>query len=222
MIVLRQVHSAYPGEYMKYLKMLSALALTASAAALNPSRALSQGMEAVPARAPGEGEGPYPVLVIRGATLVNGTGAPPMGPVDITIKGNRIAAIDAAGTPGLPLSPEREPRGATREIDAAGMTVLPGFVDVHGHNGDPQKAPNATYGYKLWLAHGVTSVMGVPFYFGDRRAIDEAARSAGNRITAPRLFPYAVIGDLWDGGEIDTPDQARASAQNSSIRNRPP
>ena len=51
------------------------------------------------------------------------------------------------------------------------MTVLPGFVDVHGHNGDPQKAPNATYGYKLWLAHGVTSVLGVPFYFGDPRGL---------------------------------------------------
>ena len=49
------------------------------------------------------------------------------------------------------------------------MYVLPGFVDVHGHNGDPDKAPNASYGYKLWLAHGVTSVRGVPFYFGDPR-----------------------------------------------------
>jgi N-acyl-D-aspartate/D-glutamate deacylase len=39
--------------------------------------------------------------------------------------------------------------------------VLPGFVDVHGHNGDPEKAPNASYGYRLWLAHGVTTVRGV-------------------------------------------------------------
>ena len=41
------------------------------------------------------------------------------------------------------------------------MYVLPGFIDTHGHNGDPDKAPNATYGYRLWLAHGVTTVRGV-------------------------------------------------------------
>ena len=196
---------------MKFFSGFLALAVLASTALATASPARAQSMETVPPRAAGEGEGPYPTLVIRGATLVNGTGAPPLGPVDITIKGNRIAAIDAAGTPGLPLDANREPRGATREIDATGMTVLPGFVDVHGHNGDPQTAPNATYGYKLWLAHGVTSVMGVPFYFGDaRRPIDEAALSSANRIVAPRLYPYAVIGDLWDGGAIDSPEQARA------------
>ncbi|MEO7655078.1 MAG: amidohydrolase family protein, partial [Sphingomicrobium sp.] len=159
---------------------------------------------------PDEGGGPYSLLVIRGANLVDGTGAPPLGPVDITIKGNRITAIDAAGTPGMPLRADREPRGAALEIDASGMTVLPGFIDVHGHDGDVNKAPNASYAYKLWLAHGVTSVMGIPFYFGEpRRALDEAALSASNRIVAPRLYPYAVIGDLWDGGAIDSPEQAR-------------
>jgi hypothetical protein len=40
--------------------------------------------------------------------------------------------IRGAGTPGLPLRAEREPRDAAREIDASGMYVLPGFVDTHG------------------------------------------------------------------------------------------
>lgn len=94
--------------------------LAASPLAAQPSPT----MQPVPDRRAGEGEGPYRKLVIRGATLIDGSGAPPRGPVDIVIEGNRIAAIRGAGTPGLPLAANREPRDAVREIDAAGMYVL--------------------------------------------------------------------------------------------------
>src|SRR5881397_2689707 len=46
-----------------------------------------------PNRAPGEGFGPYQTMVVRGAMLIDGTGGPPRGPVDIVVNGNRIAAI---------------------------------------------------------------------------------------------------------------------------------
>ena len=167
-------------------------------------------MQQVPARAAGEGDGPYRKLVIRGAMLIPGDGSPPLGPVDIVIQGNRIAEVNAAGTPGLPLEAGRDPKDADREIDATGMYVFPGLIDTHGHNGDPVKAPNATYGYKLWLAHGVTSVRGVPFYFGDvAQTMGDRRRSAENTIVAPRLFPYAALGDAWNGGAIDGPQKAR-------------
>ena len=91
------------------------------------------------------------------------------------------------------------------------MYVLPGFVDTHGHNGDPAKAPNATYGYRLWLAHGVTTVRGVALYFGQNNmSLSDRQRSAANTIVAPRLFAYMALGDAWSGGEVITPDQARA------------
>jgi hypothetical protein len=64
----------------------------------------ARGMEPVPERRADEGQGPYSKLVIRGATLIDGSGAPPRGPVDIVIEGNRIAEIRGAGTPGLPCS----------------------------------------------------------------------------------------------------------------------
>ncbi|HEV2747753.1 MAG TPA: amidohydrolase family protein [Allosphingosinicella sp.] len=167
-------------------------------------------MTPVPARGPGEGEGPFRRLVIRGAMLIDGSGAPPRGPVDIVVEGNRVRKVSGAGTPGLPLPADREPRDFDREIDAAGMYVLPGFVDTHGHNGDPGKAPNASYGYKLWLAHGVTSVRGVSFYWGkDNMSLLDKRRSADNSIVAPRLFAYAVLGDGWDGGDVDSPERAR-------------
>ena len=185
-----------------------ALALAAGPAAVAQDRG---GMERVPDRQPGEGEGPYNRLVIRNAMMIEGSGQPPRGPVDIVISGNRIESIRGAGTPGLPVRPNRPPNDADREIDATGMTVMPGFVDVHGHNGDPDKANNATYGYRLWLAHGVTTVRGVGLYFGVNNAsLDDRRRSAANTIVAPRLFAYCAVGDCWPNGDVRTPEQGRA------------
>ncbi len=168
-------------------------------------------MERVPDREPGEGAGPYRRLVIRSAMLIDGSGAPARGPVDIVIAGNRIESIRPAGNPGLPMRENREPRDADHEIDANGMYVMPGFVDTHGHNGDPDKAPNATYGYRLWLAHGVTTVRGVGLYFGrNNMSLSDRQRSRDNSIVAPRLFAYLSLGDGWDNGPVTTPEQARA------------
>ena len=92
-----------------------------------------------PARA--EGDGPYKQLIIRGAMLINGTGAPPIGPVDVVVKNNRIAKIVNVGSPGVPINPARRPvaNPGDREIEAAGMYLLPGFIDMHGHIGEPGK-----------------------------------------------------------------------------------
>ena len=67
-----------------------------------PVRVASQlvdGYLPAPARRAGEGLGPYTTLVIRGAMLIDGTGAPPTGPVDIVVSGNRIQSVRNAGTP---------------------------------------------------------------------------------------------------------------------------
>ena len=166
--------------------------------------AAGTGMERVPDRRSDEGGGPYATLLITGATVIDGTGAPPMRPVDIEISGGRIAALHPGGAPAGVAA------RAHRTIDAKGMYVLPGFVDVHGHNGDPTKAPQPSYGYKLWLAHGVTTVRGVSFYFGPGDDLSDTARSRANSIVAPRLVPYAAFGDKWPGDYPDTPDEARA------------
>jgi imidazolonepropionase-like amidohydrolase len=171
------------------------IAATAQSGQVNPA----------PARQSNEGRGPFPKLVIRGVTLIDGTGSPPYGPVDIVIENNRIADILVAGTPGLPLQTDRLPRGA-EELDATGMYVLPGFVDMHAHGGDPTKAPDLEYVYKLWLAHGVTTVRGVSL--ADQKvAVSEKARSARNEIAAPRIWNYQTLGSGW--GRVDTPERAR-------------
>src|SRR5438093_8526384 len=182
--------------------------------AQNPTQALNQTppqrdpLTPAPNRAQGEGFGPYQTMVVRGAMLIDGTGGPPRGPVDIVVNGNRITAIRNAGTPGLPLRPNRAPK-ADYEVDATGMYVLPGFIDAHVHAGGAPKNPDAEYPFKLWLAHGVTTVRGVPLT-DNALAVKEKERSARNEIVAPRIYNYQRPGAGWGKGVPQTGEQARA------------
>jgi imidazolonepropionase-like amidohydrolase len=169
--------------------------------------ALAAAQRPAPPRA--AGEGPYERLILRAVTLIDGTGAPPIGPVDIVIERNRIAEIVSAGVPGRPFRTEGRPTGATREIDGQGMYVLPGFIDLHLHTGNPTKTPDAEYVYKLWLSHGITAGRGVE-YGPVPFSLSEAARANRNEITAPRMFVYQRPGQGWNEGPVRTPEQARA------------
>ena len=163
-------------------------ALIAIAVGLLASSAAAQ-MKPTPPRDTAMAAGPYETLVIRGATIIIGNGGPPQGPADIIINGGKITDIRPAGTPGLPMKANRPPQNPTREIDATGMYVLPGFVDMHGHNGDPDKMDDPSYAWRLWLAHGVTTVRGVSFFGGDvSRAFDERKRAAAGWRWPGRLW----------------------------------
>lgn len=176
--------------------------------AIAPGRAQQQELNPAPARRADEGKGPFKLFVIRGATLIDGSGAPAQGPVDIVIANNRIADIRSAGTPGVPLKDKRPPENADFELDASDLYVLPGFVDIHVHGGGPPKNPDAEYPYKLWMAHGITTVRGVPLA-GNAFTVSEKARSARNEIVAPRIFNYQRPGSGWDRGSVNTPEAAR-------------
>jgi imidazolonepropionase-like amidohydrolase len=167
-----------------------------------------QPLNAAPNRRADEGRGPFKTLVIRGAILIDGTGAPPVGPVDIVIENNRIQSVRSAGTPGLPLRSNRPPEKADLEIDAAGMYVMPGFVSLHEHAGGAPKNPDIEYPFKLWLAHGITTVRGVPLT-DHALAIRERERSDRNEIVAPRIINYQRPGMGWGKGPVDTPESAR-------------
>lgn len=143
-----------------------------------------------------EGEGPYSQLIIRGATLINGNGAPPIGPVDIVIAQNKIVSVHTVGSPGVDINPNRRPKLAAggKEIDATGMYVLPGFVDMHGHIGGEEQGTPAEYVFKLWLAHGITTVRDPSAGNGLKWVLEHKAKSAANTITAPRLLAYTSFG----------------------------
>ncbi len=162
-----------------------------------------------------EGEGPFSRLVIRGATLIDGTGAPPLGPVDIVIEKDRIVEVRTVGAPGAPIRAERRPAAGDREIDAEGMYVLPGFIDGHAHIATPQHGTvgemlPAEYVFKLWMAHGVTSVREVGSGNGLRWTLAHRARSAANAITAPRIYAYAFFPTSTQLNVVTDPAQARA------------
>ena len=161
-----------------------------------------------PAPARKEGEGPFKRLIIRGVHLIDGYGSPPRGPVDVVVEGNKIAEIVSVGFPRVNIDESKRPTGATREIDANGMYLMPGLVDLHVHQGTQQKAPESEYYNKLWLANGITSVRGVPFASFDY-SVKERERSAKNEITAPRYYVYQRPGSGWGRGLPRTPDEAR-------------
>jgi imidazolonepropionase-like amidohydrolase len=166
------------------------------------------GIPEAPDRA--EGEGPFQRLILRGVTLVDGTGAPPRGPMDVVIEGERITAIKSVGYPGVPIDPEDRPEAkqGDRELDLSGMYLLPGFIDMHGHMGGEAQGVTAEYVFKLWMGHGITSIRDPACGNGLDWCLEHRNRSAENQITAPRIYAYPAFGLGWDD-DISTPKQAR-------------
>lgn len=143
-----------------------------------------------------EGDGPYPQLILRGVNLIDGTGAPMRGPIDIVIENDRIVGIHTVGYPGVKIDENSRPKlkQGGKSVDLEGHYVLPGFVDMHGHIGGKTQAPNGEYVFKLWMAHGITSVRDPSCGNGLDWVLRHKRLSNENKITAPRIFAYTSFG----------------------------
>jgi hypothetical protein len=157
-----------------------------------------------------EGEGPYSRLILRGVTVIDGTGAPPFGPVDVVIEKNRIVDLVSVGSPGVPIDPAGRPAVGEggKEMDLHGMYVLPGFIDMHGHSGGKAQGTTAEYVFKLWMGHGITTIRDPGSTNGIDWILEEKAKSAKNEITAPRIEAYIVFGMDRDT-PFKTPEEGR-------------
>lgn len=128
------------------------------------------------AMAPLRGQGgaqPPRIVVIDGATLIDGSGAAPLPNRTLLIEGDRIAVIGATGTVQIPAN--------ARVIDGRGKFVIPGLIDGHTHW--------RGWTGELFLNHGVTSIIDL----GNPTDWILTARDAeiGGRLRGPRIFTAA-------------------------------
>lgn len=127
------------------------------------------------------GQQPYD-LVIRGGRLLDGSGNP-WYRADVAVSGGRIAAVgDLAGA------------AARRVIDATGLYVAPGFIDVHSHAGGGLTDPELAAA-RPQLAQGVTTVVINPDGGG---SVDLAAQRTrllahGLGVNVAQLVPHGSV-----------------------------
>ena len=158
----------------------------------------------------------YERLLIKNATVIDGAGNPARGPLDIVIQGDTIVSIresaarEFSGSAMNGAAPEGKP---DRVIDATGMYVMPGIIDVHVHvqfsrAGRPMPKD---YVYKLLLMHGITTIRDPGSTEGTDTMVAYAKLSAENKITAPRILPYATVG-------ANSPAEARALVRQAKAK----
>jgi imidazolonepropionase-like amidohydrolase/Tol biopolymer transport system component len=127
-----------------------------------------------------------PPVLVRGATLIDGTGAHPRGPVDILIEDGRIRRIE---------SPGRIRPGQGMEVIAGeGRFVVPGLIDLHQHGWDED---DLVYAGSLY--HGVTTIREMGGPIARNAAVGEAAEAGaqpGPRVILGgfQLYPGAETG----------------------------
>ncbi|MFY9551349.1 MAG: amidohydrolase family protein [Thermoanaerobaculia bacterium] len=129
-------------------------------------------------------------IAFRGATLIDGTGAPPVPNSLLVISDGRIVSVGLATEEAV----TRLPPG-TQVITADTKWVLPGFIDAHVHAESEQDL-------KTMLNWGVTSAR---LMAEDVAAASALAKTSGARTDIPEVFPAAPIftakGGWWDQGQ---------------------
>jgi N-acyl-D-aspartate/D-glutamate deacylase len=116
-------------------------------------------------------DAPFDIL-IRGGTVIDGTGAPGVR-ADVGVRDGRIAAIGQVDG------------SAKRTIDATGRAVAPGFIDVHAHD----DAAVLTTSMDFKLMQGVTTdIVGTAAPASHRRSGAVLAASPASRLCSAH-FP---------------------------------
>jgi N-acyl-D-amino-acid deacylase len=146
-------------------------------------------------------------VIIRNGTIVDGSGGAPYV-ADVGIRGDRIAAVGSlAGA------------GADRVIDAAGLHVTPGYIDVHSHAGEALAGARLSTAHAL-LAQGITTVFINPDGGG---AIDQAGQRArllehGLGVNVAQLVPHGAIRSRVLGNSDRDPTAAELARMREYVR----
>ncbi len=149
-------------------------------------------------------------LVVQGGKLIDGTGRPPLEDSTIVIEAGRIRAVGNSGTVAVP-------KDAT-VIDVKSKTVLPGFIDGHGHLED--------FHGELYLHLGITTCATIELYQDGPWTRAQKEGTALGKIRGPRIWMSGrAIGGVSTGHDafgsrtardniiVTTPDEVRRAVQ---------
>ena len=152
-------------------------------------------------------------IAFRGATLIDGTGAPPLQNSLLVISGDRIVSVGEATPEALSELPS-----GVQVIGVSGKWIIPGLIDAHVHAESEQDL-------RTMLKWGVTSVR---LMAEDVALAEKLARESKTRTDVPDVFPAAPIfttkGGWWDEGQPPdsslnrfpaTPAQGRAAVRKA-------
>jgi imidazolonepropionase-like amidohydrolase len=117
-------------------------------------------------------------LAFQGATLIDGTGRPPVANATVVTRGGKIVAAGPAGEVKVPAD--------ARRIDVSGKFVIPGLWDMHAHYEQVEWGP-------IYLAAGITTVRDVGNEFDFITAVRDALNSG------KALGPHMLMAGVVDG-----------------------
>jgi hypothetical protein len=149
-------------------------------------------------------------LVVLGGKLIDGTGRPPIDNSVIVIQAGRFQAVGKSGEVAIPAGAE--------VIDVKSKTVLPGFIDGHGHLED--------FHGELYLHLGITTCASIELYQDGPWTLAQKQGTALGKIRGPRIWMSGrAIGAVGTGHDafgsrtardniiVETPDEVRKAVQ---------
>ena len=152
-------------------------------------------------------------IAFRGATLVDGTGSPPLPNSLLVVENDRIVSVGPATPAALAKLPPE-----TQILTGDGKWIVPGLIDAHVHAESDQDL-------RTMLHWGITSVR---LMAEDVASSQKLAADSRTRSDVPEVFPAAPIftvrGGWWGQDEPpdanlnrfpSTPDEARASVRRA-------
>jgi imidazolonepropionase-like amidohydrolase/Tol biopolymer transport system component len=128
---------------------------------------------------------PSGVVAFEGARLITMRGQEVIENGTLVVEENRIAAVGAAGEVAVPAGAHR--------VDASGMTIMPGLIDVHQHGGQGSGSiiPRQNRSNFATLAFGVTTIHNPSASTHQIFTASEMGRAG--EIVAPRIFSTGTI-----------------------------
>jgi dihydroorotase len=172
------------------------------------------------------------MLILRGGRVIDPSRGFD-GEADVVVEKGRIQRIGPGAAASIPKDPRSDE--PVRDVDASGLWVVPGFVDLHVHFREPgqEYKEDIASGLQAAAAGGYTTVCAMPNTtpVNDTRAITEMMMARAREAGGPRLHPIAAatmgskgaelteMGDLREAGAVGVSDDGRC-VMNAAVMRR--